>query len=144
MSLSALAPIHKSLTLDCNVEDAFRRFTDGLSTWWPLTTHSVIGEDTEWIGFTEGRLIERSRSGAEAIWGDVLVWESPHRVALTWHPGHPDSEATEVEVQFAPSDEGTSVEYRGWERIGERGAEERQNHDEAWETVLALYARSGM
>ena len=49
-------------------------------------------------------------------------------------------------MQFAPSDEGTSVEFehRGWERIGERGAEERQNHDEAWETVLALYARSGM
>jgi uncharacterized protein YndB with AHSA1/START domain len=33
--------IRKTIELDCSVERAFEAFTDGISRWWPLATHST-------------------------------------------------------------------------------------------------------
>jgi DNA-binding transcriptional ArsR family regulator len=39
MSLK-LEPIRRSIMVRCSVEQAFRVFTQGLSSWWPLDSHS--------------------------------------------------------------------------------------------------------
>ena len=40
-------PIRQSVHIDCPIEDAFRLFTEGFAEWWPLSSHSVAGEESE-------------------------------------------------------------------------------------------------
>ena len=39
-----LAPVRKSVVVPLTPERAFRLFTEGLSTWWPLASHSISDE----------------------------------------------------------------------------------------------------
>jgi Activator of Hsp90 ATPase homolog 1-like protein len=73
---------------------------------------------------TGGRFYERSQHGQESTWGTFRLVEEPLRAIFTWHPGHPEVTATEVEVTFAPVGASTRVdlEHRGWERLGERAS----------------------
>ncbi len=47
MSVSVLPAVKKSVTVNLSVEDAFRLFTEGIHTWWPLASHSIGEEDAE-------------------------------------------------------------------------------------------------
>jgi hypothetical protein len=52
------------------------------------------------------------------------------------------SDATEVEIVFAPdSEEATEVriDHRGWERLGGRGQAWRDRNRRGWETLLPWY-----
>jgi uncharacterized protein YndB with AHSA1/START domain len=136
---STLEAVRKSLRVDCSVEHAFRTFTEGAATWWPFATHSIHGGDVEavvWEG-QGGRVYERAAS-REGDWGRLLVWEPPHRLVMTWHPGRGPDEATELEVRFSPDGDGTLVEleHRGWES---RTAEARASYDVGWDDVLGHY-----
>ena len=140
--------VRRSVTVNRSVEDAFRLFTEGMATWWPLDTHSIgkDGVDPEAAvleGREGGRLYERMADGHTSHWGTVLVWEPPTRIVLSWEL-RPDRPATEVEVRFSPVGEGTRVdlEHRGWERLGERATEVRKGYSEGWEHVLAAYAET--
>jgi hypothetical protein len=37
-------PVRKSITVDASVEHAFEIFTERMSDWWPVKTHSVHEE----------------------------------------------------------------------------------------------------
>ena len=89
-----------------------------------------------------GRLYERLSNGEECDWGEILVWDPPNRIVLTWHPGYEDpAEMTEIEVRFSAAGEGTLVElvHTGWERLGERRASARNGYNEGWNYVLGKY-----
>jgi uncharacterized protein YndB with AHSA1/START domain len=136
--------VHKSVTVSCSVEEAFRVFTEGVATWWPLQTHS-LGEHRAQTCVIEGRVggrfFEGQEDGREELWGTVTVWEPPQRLAYTWHPGRAESSAQEVEVRFTPVDGGTRVEleHRGWEKLGERAEEARNEYDSGWDFVIGHY-----
>jgi uncharacterized protein YndB with AHSA1/START domain len=146
---TGIAPVQKTISVRCSVEDAFRTFTDGVGTWWPLARHSVGGATSE-VRFEpgrDGRLVERLSDGRESVWGYVLAWEPPHRLVISWHPGKNCArtqvhDATEVEVRFREADGETVVEleHRFWERLGDRDAEARSSYDGGWQTVLSRYA----
>ena len=90
-------------------------------------------------------LVERSKSGEESIWAEVLAWEPPTRIAFTWHPGYPEGDpVTEVEVRFRAQDGCTIVEleHMGWERLGERAEETRANYADGWEDVLGQFEQA--
>ncbi|MGH3114638.1 MAG: SRPBCC domain-containing protein, partial [Gaiellaceae bacterium] len=91
-----------------------------------------------------GDLYEVRDDGQRCPWGKVLVWEPPHRLVHTWHPGHGAEEATEVEVRFSAQDGSTLVEleHRGWEARGEKALTARDAYDSGWEPVLARYAEA--
>jgi uncharacterized protein YndB with AHSA1/START domain len=131
-------PIRLTTTVPLSPAGAFDLFTARLHTWWPLATHSVFQDDIETCVFeprTGGRIVERSRTGEENVWGEVLVYEPPHRFVVTWHPsGGP---ATEVEVTFTPADDGTYVEllHRGWE-VFEQPEEARAGYAKGWPFVF--------
>jgi uncharacterized protein YndB with AHSA1/START domain len=134
----------KSVTVRCPAEEAFRVFSEGVATWWPLETHSVGERSAKTCvleGRVGGRFFERQEDGGEELWGTVTAWEPPLRLAFTWHPGRAESTAQEVEVQFTPVDGGTRVElvHRGWEKLGERAEEARNEYDSGWEFVLGHY-----
>jgi uncharacterized protein YndB with AHSA1/START domain len=137
---TSVAPITKSVIVQRTPEEAFRLFTDGIATWWPLGGRHSLFDDAESVvleGRIGGRLYEVSASGEEGLWGTVTVWDPPHRLAYTWHPGRGEEAAQEVEVTFVPDNGGTKVEleHRGWDRAPEK----RASYDEGWNKVLGRY-----
>jgi uncharacterized protein YndB with AHSA1/START domain len=97
--------------------------------WWPRD-HTVSRDSSAAIVFEPregGRIFERTPAGDEHAWGEVLAWEPPHRLVYLWPLMFDRSEATEVEVTFAPIGDSTTVTIRqtGWERLGSAGAARR-------------------
>jgi uncharacterized protein YndB with AHSA1/START domain len=136
--------IRKSVTVNRPVQEAFRLYTEGVATWWPVTTHSVEEENAETVVLESGeggRFYERARSGEEHTWGTVLVWDPPNRIVHSWHPGRGEESAQEVEVTFTPEGDGTRVElvHTGWERLGDRMAAIMANYETGWDLVLRRY-----
>lgn len=139
--VSRVRPLRKSVTVRWSPEAAFRRFTDEIATWWPRRTHSVGGEAAENVIFEPrvgGRIYEVMRDGRTAVWGTVLEFEPPRRVAFSWHPGREPDTAQTVEVTFAAAGDGTLVElvHTGWEKLGEEALEMRERYDGGWTFVL--------
>jgi uncharacterized protein YndB with AHSA1/START domain len=149
---TAVEPVRRTITVDRPVEDAFRVFTDGIASWWPLESHSIEAMGTDGARVPEtvvleartgGRLYERKSTGEEGYWGTVTHWEPPHRVVIAWKV-NPDAPApTEIDVRFAPEGDGTRVEleHRGWERLGASAAEARASYAAGWVTVFGAYER---
>jgi uncharacterized protein YndB with AHSA1/START domain len=135
--------IEKSVVVSVPVEEAFRVFTEGIHTWWPLRTHAVDPERAETVVFEgreDGRLFERTPRD-EHLWGTVVAWEPPSRVGYTWHPGREEETAQEVEILFTPEGKGTRVDLRhwGWEKLGDRMEEVVAGYDAGWDLVIGKY-----
>jgi uncharacterized protein YndB with AHSA1/START domain len=148
MNTQTTEAVRRSVRVARAPEEAFRLFTDGIASWWPLESHSlgkdgVPPETVVLEAEVGGRMYERMADGAETHWATVLAWEPPHRVVISWElrPGRP---ATEVEVRFTPDGDGTLVEleHRGWERLGEQAEQLRSGYasDSGWSAVLGRYA----
>jgi len=134
-------PVVKRVRVPCAPAEAFERFTRDIQRWWPLATHSMFKDKASGVGFERrvgGRLVERSASGEECVWGSVTAWEPPARLAFTWHVGRGPDDAQHVELTFAPCAEGTEVQlvHGGWEALAERGAAMRDEYDRGWNLVF--------
>ncbi len=147
----AVPPVVKTVTVRCPPATAFRRFTEELGAWWPLATHHT-GDDPESCaleGRVGGRLFERSKNGAEKVWGVVELWDPPRRLAFTWQVKSTAEQAQRIDVTFAPAPGGTRVElvHSGWEKLGDAAAARRDSYDRGWvrvfEQCFADYANSG-
>jgi hypothetical protein len=137
-------PVRKSLRLTCTPERAFAAFSEEISAWWPLRTHSLGGERALGVridGRVGGLIVETIDGADAAVWGTITVWDPPGRLACTWHPGTPEAEATHLDVRFSAEAGGTrmDLEHAGWERR-ESGGAVRDSYDDGWDAVLALYA----
>jgi DNA-binding transcriptional ArsR family regulator/uncharacterized protein YndB with AHSA1/START domain len=137
--------IRKSVTVRATVERAFQVFTDEITTWFPLATHSYGGQETVeavFEGRTGGRVYEIQKDGTEAEWAEVVAWEPPSRFVLDWKIC-----PSEVEVRFSDEEGGITrvdLEHRGWERAGQNAEAMRESYDGGWEVVLdAFAARTG-
>jgi uncharacterized protein YndB with AHSA1/START domain len=143
-----MTSIQKSIHVDRPVDVAFKVFTEEIGAWWPLKEgFSFMGaeevEDCIIEGHVGGRVVERGAGGKEFVIGTVTAWDPPSRVAFTWP--HSDSNVTtEVDVRFTPDGDRTLVEleHRGWERLGDAGAEERGEYEGGWDFVLSKYVDS--
>lgn len=103
---ASVAPLVKHATVPCPPPRAFELFTEQISAWWPMATHSVGGSPAcrvDMAGHVGGHIIETLPDGTTSIWGTITAWEPPSRVAFTWHPGRDLDEATEVQVVFEPT-----------------------------------------
>jgi uncharacterized protein YndB with AHSA1/START domain len=140
-----ISPLEFTVDVEQPVDAAFTLFTEKIGTWWPTQTHS-IGEDRVVEVLFEprvgGRLLERLDDGTEYAWGEVLVWEPPTRVAMTWHPNPEPIAMTEVDVRFAPIDADNTrvtLTHRHWERLGSLAAEARAGYSHGWPSVLGCF-----
>ena len=138
----AIAPIEKKLRVPLDPAAAFDLFTRDLVRWWPLAQYSCGGGDALDVQFETrvgGAVIERTRTGERHTWGTVTAWDPPHRFSMTWHPGVPVAQATQLTVEFsAAQGGGTDVHlvHDGWET---RDAQARDNYDGGWQGVLARF-----
>jgi len=140
---AALAPIEKSVTVECPPERAFTVFTREAGSWWPTDTHALHAGEVERLVWEEregGAVYELATSGERADWATVLTWEPPHRLVIAWQV-NAERLGSEVEVRFTAVEGGTRVdlEHRGFERVG-GGAEMRESYDAGWGHVLDTFA----
>lgn len=139
-----LAPVLRAVHVRRTPQDAFDLFTGRIGAWWPLESHGLFHGRSGGVAFTDGRLVERSLDGEEAVWGTVTAWEPGRRLAVTWHPGADPARATAVEVHFVAVDGGTRVEiaHSGWEALGDRTVPARRSYagPNAWAWVLEHFA----
>ena len=86
-----------------------------------------------------GRIFERTVDGVEHEWGEVTLWEPPHRLGYLWHLRTDRSAATEVEIRFIAEAGGATrieIEHAGWERLGGAGPQWRDRNRMGWTTLL--------
>lgn len=140
-----IEPLVVEFAVDAPPEHAFDVWTRRTRLWWP-PTHTISGRPEEIVfePHPGGRIFERSPSGEEHPWGEVLDWEPPARVRYLWHLFFDRSEATEVEVTFRGRDGGTAVrlEQRGWDGLGDAGRPRRERTGRVWAAITARYAAS--
>jgi len=150
-----MAAVRQTFHVNVPIEFAFKVFTEKMGSWWPASHH--VGDTP----FKEllidprkgGRWYEINVNGEELIWGTVLAWDPPKKVALSWHLGpdwksNPDlAKASEVVLEFiAEGAELTRVEFEhghlerhgaGWE-----GMREMVGSPGGWPAILAKYAEA--
>jgi hypothetical protein len=136
--------IRKTIVVRCDLDTAFRTWTERIDVWWPKG-HSRSGDPRATIVLERragGRLYERTPEGTEYAWGQVLAWDPPHYFAWHWYLGSSAERPTRVEVHFSAQGSGdTQVDllHHGPELIGEQWGRTSIIFDTAWEHVLAAY-----
>lgn len=144
-SPTTIEPVVKTRTVPLDPTAAFDLFTRRIGEWWPLASHSMSedpGAAVRFEGRVGGRVVEVLPDGTECAWADVLAWDPPNQVVLSWHPS-PEPEASSVlDIRFAGQGDGTLVtlEHSGWEEFGAvMGAQLRDSYDQGWELVLVPF-----
>jgi uncharacterized protein YndB with AHSA1/START domain len=145
--------VRKTVIVAAPLAVAFEVFTARIETWWPMPSHHIGAADCAavliepWVG---GRWFERGVDGSECPWGEVLVWDPPHRVCLAWRLDHAwqyrPSLLTEVDVRFAALGAGgtrVELEHRGLQAYGGHAAEMQQalGSPAGWAGMLEHYAQ---
>lgn len=139
-----IEPLQLSFDVACPPEVAFDVWTRRFGMWWPRS-HSVTGESALEVVLEPrpgGRIFERTAAGVEHDWGEVTIWEPPHRFGYLWHLRRDRADATDVEIRFIAGLDGTTrvdIVHRGWERLGTEGQAWRDRNRGGWETLLPHY-----
>lgn len=137
--------VRKTIVVRCDVDTAFRAWTERINAWWPKG-HSRSGNPRTTVVLEHrlgGRLYERTPEGVEHEWGAVVVWEPPRRLAYHWYLGSGADRPTRVEVHFIAQEDGSTrvdVSHHGPELIGDLWPRTSAVFDAAWDHVLAAYA----
>lgn len=138
-----LPPVRRARELGVSAERAFEALTSEIGAWWPLATHSAMQDASASLAFTDGELVETGPGGERHVWGEVLRWEPPHGLVMTWHPGRAAGPAaSEVELRVTPLAERrclVEVLHRGWERLPDPAAA-RSEYEHGWPPVIAHLA----
>jgi uncharacterized protein YndB with AHSA1/START domain len=131
------APIRREIVVNAAPDRAFDLFTGRIGAWWPLDRFGVFNDGT--VAFEGELLVERS-GNRETIWGEVLEWNPPGGLAITWHPGYGSENATEIRVTFTAREDQTLVTlvHTGWERMTDPDAAAAE-YGNGWPGVLERY-----
>ena len=102
---------------------AFEAFTAEIGQWWRPSDLFPFSDQTGTLAFDpgpHGRLVETYADGTSFTIGEVLTWDPPERLALTWrHASFSADQSTELHVTFTGVGDETRVvvEHWGWDRI---------------------------
>lgn len=152
MPKDTIDPIRKSITVPLAPNDAFRLFTDGFGTWWPLSSHSIsaangaLPKSVTVEPRKGGSITETTDAGTKEVWGRVTEWKPGVRLDIDWHVGRDASEATQVSVVFTPEDGGTRVEltHDGFDQFGDAATAQHGRYQSGWDVVLAAFTRKSV
>jgi uncharacterized protein YndB with AHSA1/START domain len=147
-------PIRETVSVQTDPQHAFDLFTLGMGTWWPVESYSravseFADEDVEVAELVfqprmGGSILERLTDGRTLPWAEVIAWQPPQRVLLSWRPHSSPEPPTELEVTFSAGEGGrtsVAIEHRGWERLSEgfRGGL-YELYVRGWPSTLRLFA----
>jgi hypothetical protein len=146
MTTVDLAPIVRTLEVRRSAADAFTIFTQEITSWWPLATHTlakdVKGEKTVRVTVEPkvgGRVYETLNTGEERHWGDVLAFDPGRRFAYTFRMGRPPERGSEVEVRFDPLGPDScrvTLSHAHWDRMDPDVEKERRSITGGWDAVF--------
>ncbi len=144
MSVAAFSvpPVITSATVKVSPARAFELFAGDLARWWPLAQFHTGPDPVDCKIEPEvgGRVYERSKDGKETMWGTVVAFEPPHRLAFSWLIGLPADQAQLIDIRFMAEAAGTRVEltHSGWEKLGDAAAAAtlRERYDRGWATLI--------
>jgi uncharacterized protein YndB with AHSA1/START domain len=146
MSIVELSPVVKTIDVRRSAADAFRIFTDEISSWWPVKKHSrardAAGELTVRVDFETkvgGRIYETLNTGEQRDWGEVLAFEPGKRLRFLFQMGRPKDKSGEVEVRFDSLDANScrvTLTHSHWERLGDEAEVMRGRFAGGWEFVF--------
>lgn len=144
--------IRKVIIVNAPQAIAWRVFTAGMSSWWPLA-HYKIGRANAVAAVVEpfagGRWYEKGEDGSTCDWGKVVAWEPTSRLLLTWDINadfqYDPELGTELEIRFVIEGEDRTrveLEHRRLDRFGARRDEMRAIFDKSgdWGRLLARFA----
>jgi uncharacterized protein YndB with AHSA1/START domain len=139
----AVPPVVKAVSVRAAPERAFAFFAGDLARWWPLAQFHTAADPVDCaiepkVG---GRVFERATDGRETLWGTVVAYDPPHRLAFSWTLGGLTADQAQlVDIRFMPEDTGTRVEltHSGWEKLGDLAAAERlrERYAGGWATLI--------
>jgi uncharacterized protein YndB with AHSA1/START domain len=150
----ATISVQKTVVVDVPREHAFDVFTRDISKWWPLQSHSIGSKPTKAAviePFEGGRWYEQGVDGSECDWGQVLVWEPPSRIVLSWEIScnwqHDSSISTLVEIQFVELGENSTrveLDHRQLESYDNDAEKMRSIFDSegGWAGILEHYRQA--
>jgi uncharacterized protein YndB with AHSA1/START domain len=113
-------PIRQSTIVRSDIDHTFEAFVRMIGAWWPVDPLSIGGNRVREVTVEQrlgGRVYETWDDGSTADWGEVLVWEPPGRLVMSWLA---TPAPTEVELAFTALGPGltrVAVEHRGWEHL---------------------------
>lgn len=133
-------PLVVEFEVACPPAHSFRIWTARIDAWWPAD-HTVSGRADAQVILEPrlgGRIFERLPDGVEHDWGEVTLWEPPHRLGYLWHMRRDRADATDVLITFAADGAGTRVRitHTGWERLGGEAEVWRDRNRMGWTTLL--------
>jgi hypothetical protein len=146
MSVVELAPIVKSVSVRRPASDAFRIFTEEISAWWPMDSHtrakSAAGERTVRVTVEPrvgGRVYETLQDGRELEWGAVSAFEPGALFAIAWTMGRSADQSTDVSIRFEPTSPDScrvTLTHENWERMGDEAPKLRDGYNNGWVSVF--------
>jgi uncharacterized protein YndB with AHSA1/START domain len=144
------APVRKTIVVKAPQSRAFEVFTARFGHWWPKSHRIGSAEMAEAViePHIGGRWYERGVDGSECEWGEVLAWEPPSRVVLSWRINSQfkldDNMDSAVEVRFIAQDANTTrveLEHRITAMDAE-GLRAAVDAPQGWSGLLAVYAEA--
>jgi uncharacterized protein YndB with AHSA1/START domain len=144
------APVRKSIRVKAPQAKAFEVFTARFDAWWPRDHHigAVAMRESVMEPKKGGRWYERGVDGSICQWGEVLVWEPPSKVVLSWRLNSAfkidDAVDSQVEVRFIP--EGPKLTLVELEHritaVDAPAIAEAVGSQRGWSGLLAAYAQT--
>lgn len=115
-------PIRQSTVVASTRTHTFGVFTRRMADWWPVVPFSYGGDRVRSIRLEEaegGEVVEVWDDGTTRVWGEVVEWDPPTGLTMTWNvTGTP----TLVTLRFLALADGLTrveLEHHGWERLTE-------------------------
>ncbi|MBV8386078.1 MAG: SRPBCC family protein [Acidimicrobiia bacterium] len=150
---AATTSVSASIVVDAPIQRAFDVFTKDFGRFKP-PEHNMLGleiRETVFEPRVGGYLYDRGVDGRECRWAQVLVYEPPTRVVLSWNISPQwqletdPAKTSEWEVRFveeAPSRTRVEIEHRHLDRHGDgwEGVREGVGGADGWPLYLSRYA----
>jgi uncharacterized protein YndB with AHSA1/START domain len=115
-------PVRQAVHVRGELEHTFKTFVGRMRAWWPVDPFSAGKQRVKQITLEPregGRVYETWDDGTTVDWGELLVWDPPNRLVMTWSE---TPRPTEVELSFTvlgPALTRVTVVHRGWEKLTE-------------------------
>ena len=146
MSVVELAPVVKTVDVRRSARDAFRIFTEEVTAWWPMATHTraktAEGHKTVRVTIEPrvgGRVYETLADGAELEWGKVTGYTPGELFSMLWTMGRPAPQHTDVSIRFEALGADScrvTLTHENWERMGDEAERLRNAYNGGWATVF--------
>jgi uncharacterized protein YndB with AHSA1/START domain len=153
-TLLSRPPVRQSTIVRSDVDHTFEAFVRMIAAWWPVELLSVGRDRVRDVTLEQrrgGRVYETWDDGTTVEWGEVIAWEPPGRLVMSWLN---TPAPTEVELAFTPLGPGltrVAVEHRGWEHLtdeqvredcAEPGGYHSGAYSRGWQLTLERFAQS--